>query len=382
MIVVIDTNNMPRNAAAPSAAFRRVTKLVEEGVIQVEMPFVIAEEWRTQQAEHLRKQLQKSEEALKDLLDGGFLEGHDEVPNLTRSVDAVRRTTPDVEALSRRALERLLGQLRTEVTPIATAHGSKVIDAYFKGSAPFSGVKSRKDFPDAFIYEAVSDFAGVDPPELLVVVTADGNLSKHLSALPGVTCVASLEHLVESDQIRGLTLEIALEAKWRAELPNIVAAVRQNAQAPLATVDFQNSFVNSLAGHTVYHQTIPSDDGEATISQVNDPDDLEIEWDDVEDYGPGLFRAPFSCTSEVLLGFPVYYSEAYSQPDHIMVQWGDPEETRSFEAEAYANVKVRGFLSIELDEWPGAMAAANFAVSVDEISQVELDEDEDGNVLH
>lgn len=382
MIVVIDTNNLPRNAAAPSAAFRRVTKLVEEGVIKVEMPFVIAEEWRTQQTGHLRKQLQKSEEALKDVLEGGYLQGHAEVQNLTRSIDAIRRTTPDVEALSRRALERLLGQLRTEVTPIATTHGSKVIDAYFKGSAPFSVVKSRKDFPDAFIYEAVSDFTGDDQPKSLVVVTADGNLSKHLSALPDVTCVASLEQLVESDQVRQLTLEIALEARWRGDLPNIVGTVRQNAEAPLSTVDFRNSFVDSVAGHTVYHQTIPSDDGEATISQVDDPDDLEIEWDDIEDYGPGLFRVPFSCTSEVLLGFPVYYSEAYSQPDHIMVQWSDPEETRSFEAEAYANAKVRGFLSIELDEWPGAMAAANFAVSVDEISQIELDEDEDGNALH
>jgi hypothetical protein len=382
MIVVLDTNNLPRNVAAPSAAFRRITKLIEEGVIRVEMPFVIAEEWRTQQAEHLRRQLQKSEEALKDILEGGHLEGNAEVPPLAASIDAIRRTAPHVDALSRQALERLIRQLRTEVIPIAGIHGSRVIEAYFKGAAPFSGVKARKDFPDAFIYEAVSDLARVDPPEQFVVVTADGNLSKSLSALRNVTCVASLEQLVESDQVSRLTADIALETRWRAELQEVVATVRQRLQLLLATVDFQNSFVNSVAEHRVYHPSIPSDDGEAGISQVDDPEDMEIEWDAVEDYGPGLFRVPFSCRSEVLLGFPVHYSEAYGQPEFVMIQWGDHEETPSFEAEAYAFACVRGFLSIALNEWPNNAAPQNVVASVDEIAEIKLDEDEYGNALH
>ena len=190
--VVIDTNNLPRSVSSPSAAFKRTVKLIQEGVIRVLMPHVVAEEWRTQQLEHLRKQFQKADEAFKEMLNGGHLEGHGELGALTAAGAAIERTAASIETISHQALERLLQQLQTEVIPIANEHGSRVAAAYFKGSSPFAGVKSRKDFPDAFVYEAVADLAGPDPADHVVVVTADGNLRKHLSSLPGTTCVETL----------------------------------------------------------------------------------------------------------------------------------------------------------------------------------------------
>jgi hypothetical protein len=59
--------------------------------------------------------------------------------------------------ISQKALDRLLDILQTEVIPIANEHGGRVAVACFNGTLPFAGIKSRKDFPDALVYESVAD---------------------------------------------------------------------------------------------------------------------------------------------------------------------------------------------------------------------------------
>lgn len=379
--VVIDTNQLPRNVSGSSAAFKRLVKLTQEGVLGVLMPHVIAEEWRTQQLEHLRKQFQKADEALKDVLGGGHLEGQGQLGALTAAAAAVEQSAADVHAVSQQALERLLQQLQTQVIPIANDHGPRVAAAYFKGSSPFTGVKSRKDFPDAFVYEAVADLAGPGPDDHLVVATADKNLSKHLSSLPGVTCIESLEQLVESEQVKVLAAEIDLEAKWQEEFQTTVAAVRDLGDEVLDDPDLTNSFIHTLAGHEVSHPSIPSDDNEARVSMVDGPEGMEVDWGEAEDYGPGMLRVPFSCTAGVLLDFYIYYADAYGQPDFISVQWEDPEERRFFDAQASAAAKVKGYLSFALINWPDSIDVNSVEVTVDGITDVDLQEDKHGGAL-
>lgn len=378
--VVIDTNNLPRSLSSPSAAFKRTVKLTQEGVIGVLMPHVVAEEWRTQQLEHLRRQLQKAEGAVKDLLTGGHVTGHGELVALDAAGAAIAETAAGVEAISHQSLEHLLGELQTQVIPIADAHGSRVATAYFKGSSPFSGVKARKDFPDAFVYEAVADLTGVEPADHLVIVTADGNLRKHLLTLPGTTCFETLEQFVESEQVKELTAAIALETQWHEELPGVLAAIKEHEQ-DLITQSFINSFINTLAHQQVEHPSIPSDNRDATVSMIGDPENIEIDWDEAEDYGPGVLRVPFVCTSEVLLDFYIFHADAYDQPDFISVQWADHEEQPFFDAQANATAEVKGHMSVTLKEWPESMGPTSIEATVDEIAEVDLDEDDTGNAL-
>lgn len=378
--VVIDTNSLPRNPSSPSAAHKRTISLIEEGVLQVLMPHVVAEEWRTQQLEHLRKQLQKAGEALKDILGSGHMEGHNGQAALNAAATAIVQTAPDIDAISHQALQRLLDDLQTQIIPMANEHGARVTAAYFKGSPPFSSAKSRKDFPDALIFEAIADLTGTDPARHLVVVTADQNFAKHLSTLPGCTCVATLEALVESDPVKQLAGGIALEAKWRQAMPAIVAAVRDH-EDDLFTSSFVNSFVNKLASLTAKHPSIPSDNNDAIVSMVDDPENIEIDWNNVEDYGPGLLRVPFTCTSEVLLDFLIYHADAFHQPDCIKVQLADYEATPFFDAQAYATAEVAGFIAIELHDWLEEIDPATIEAAVDEITQLELKEDDAGRAL-
>lgn len=378
--IVIDTNKLPRNLSAPSAAFTRIVRLVEEGVIEVIMPHVIAEEWRTQQMEHLRKQLQKAGDALKDLLGGGHLYSHDQLVALTNGATAAQQTTNDIEGVSQQALARLLTQLQTTAIPVADTHGGRVIASYFKGSPPFSGLKTREDFPDAFVYETLADL-NRDAENPIIFITADKNLATHASSLAGVRCMETLEQLVESEAVQQLTAQIELETQWRDALPGILAALQQSEGTLIADPSFINSFINSLAGREVEHHSIPSDNSDARIDMVDDPTDVEIDWDNAEDYGPGVVRVPFTCQSEVLLDFYIHHADAYGQPDHIRIQWADHEVHHFFEAQSDATAAVQGFISVTLEEWSAGLDEDTTDVSVDEITEADLVEDKFGNAL-
>jgi PIN domain len=379
--LVIDTNRLPTNLSSPSAAFRRVCGLVGEDVVEVVMPSVLAEEWRTQQLEQLKNQMQKAQQATKGLLGGGHLEGHPQVSTLEPALTALDALSGEVEGLSQRTLQRLVEQLQAEVIPVADAHGRRVISSYFEGGPPFSGIKARQDFPDAYAYEAILDTLNDGSNDPVVVVTSDKNLAKHLSSVNNVTCHDTLEAFVESEMIQAAIAAVQSEVHWRAALPNIVAAL-QVAQHQMLDVTFVNSFINKLAGMEVSHSFIPSDSNDAIVSMVDDPGDIDVAWNEAEDYGPGILRVPFSCESELLLDFYVYYADSYALPEYISVQYLDPEEHHYFEAQAHAMALVRGHLVISLEDWSEEDFIESASVLVDDITAIELQKDDVGNALY
>lgn len=366
----------------PSATFQRTVKLAEEGVIRVLLPHVVAEEWRTQQLEHTRKQLQKIETALRDLTATGHLEGHEQLPRIRQASTAIPLVLNDVDALSRAALQRLLDALRAEVVPVGVTHGARVLAAYFGSQPAFNGLKNRQDFPDAFVYEAICDLVGAPPPnDALSVVTADANLGRHVGALLGVTRYDSLQAFVESQAVQLAAAEIRQEeAQWAEALPNVLQRVRA-VEEDFQKDSFTQSLINALHGVEVTHHSLPSDGGEATIGFVSDPDDLSFEWNDAQNYGPRILRVPFICECEVSLSMPVYYADAYGLDERFSVRFADPDDTAFFDAEAEAKVKVRGFALITTKDWPDSIDEDTVEIAFDSIEEAELVEDAEGGVV-
>jgi hypothetical protein len=96
--VVLDTNQLPRSVSSTSAAFKWTLKLIQEGVLKILMPEIIAEEWRTQQLEHMRKHFQKAAESLKILLEDGHINGHSQLGALSNASPAIDQMAADVSA--------------------------------------------------------------------------------------------------------------------------------------------------------------------------------------------------------------------------------------------------------------------------------------------
>jgi hypothetical protein len=379
--VVIDTNNLPLSPNSQSAALSRIDRLLGEKVLAVLMPAVVAEEWRTQRMEAIRSQLQKAETALSGLASEKQLHSDEVLTAFGSALDKVSELMPKAEELSHVLLNHLLERLKSTIVETGD-HSTQVLRAYFRGDPPFSSPKSRKDFPDAFLYESIRESISDAPNDSFSVVTKDANLAKHLSKLAGVKVYDSLEDLVESDEVQELVSAVEQETLWRKRVPQVLDVLRQLNEEDLVT-KISNSFINKLASRRVSHSSIPADNGDASVSMVDDPTDVEVDWDDASDYGPGLLRIPFSCVSEVLLDFYVYYADAYGMDsDHVSITWADPETHHYFDAQSYSTARVNGYVLFTIAQWQDALLLENVEATVDEISEVDLEEDDSGNVLH
>lgn len=85
------------------------------------------------------------------------------------------------------------------IEPMGLMDGKNVMESYFLGSSPFPNPKSRKDIPDAFIFEAIRSISRQHP---IIFICHDSNLRNKCSELDNVTCCNSFKDFYEMDVVK------------------------------------------------------------------------------------------------------------------------------------------------------------------------------------
>jgi hypothetical protein len=274
---------------------------------------------------------QKSIKKLRDICPG--VPECDELQSAVEEVKSHRDQVSD-------ELENWLGEIKAQVHPVEAEHGLAVLDSYFDGSPPFAQVKSRNDFPDAFIYQAVLTLKDKVSP--LHVISNDKNLREHVAKLEGVTVHSSVDEFVKHSAISKL-VQSTENLEW---FMKFVTAI--DGQASRETI--VEEIEKQLPGHSV--AGLP-EDYEATIDPFDEIRELELDVDNVDDYGDGLFSIPFTAFSECLVGFCipkwVYYGIDEKHKPTSIEDWND----YVFRAEDYFYLKITGRVTFETE--PGAL---------------------------
>lgn len=79
-------------------------------------------------------------------------------------------------------------------------HGVQIMDSYFNGMPPFEKRKSRKDIPDAFIYEQIKDIS--QDFNNVIFISNDTNLRKKVEKNIEIEVYKSLEKFIKSNKIQ------------------------------------------------------------------------------------------------------------------------------------------------------------------------------------
>lgn len=85
------------------------------------------------------------------------------------------------------------------VVPIQPEHGKIVMDAYFNGQKPFSGIKSRSDIPDAFIFCSLNEL--LKSNEKVIFVSSDKKFCKAICS-ENIICFDNLSDLFSAGPAR------------------------------------------------------------------------------------------------------------------------------------------------------------------------------------
>ena len=200
----IDTTTFTSEPSRRKTAFRIVTRLVASDQLTIHISEIVRREFLTRQQEQSSSAVHKVESALKYLL---------RRPLSEKLESQIRDAISLFHSMRSEALSHVIDEFdawlrkhKVVVHEIEPSHGERVVARYFDGAAPFESAKSRKDFPDAFIFACLMD-ASLTYDHLHVVSSDGGFLDAVASEIPSATCYSSLVSFVGSDFCKALTRE-------------------------------------------------------------------------------------------------------------------------------------------------------------------------------
>lgn len=379
--VFIDTNALPRDPSRVGTTFTRLSELANMDIVHIFLSRVVVEELRSQWLANFADNLTRTLDLVRYVAKHPWLEGMqavDKLKEIDKELDPIRE---DSFELSNRKISDFLNNLHAEILEIENYHGNKIIQSYFKGSPPFRNVKSREDFPDAFIFECAIDLVGKGLD--LHCIVADSTMMNSLINVEHVKVYKDIYTFLQSDIVRMEVRRVEVERAWQEILERVRPMLPIFSNAIKNTLANQEPYLDALHFYGVYHTRLPSDSGEAYIAGVYNPENIVLKWDQLGDFGPGSISVPITFESKVDIEFDIFRGDAFDVPDEVYVDIQDPEIHTYFEASATLRVQVDAMMIVNFD-WEDKEddeLLDELEIEVDEIESVTVIEDSKGNIF-
>jgi hypothetical protein len=252
------------------------------------------------------------------------------------------------------------------------------MEAYFAGTPPFKGQKSRVDIPDNFIWQTVLDVHR-DFGELSIVA-GDKAFGTAAESHAGITVYEALDDFIDSPGCQAL---VKRESTDRAGAYISALLMSDHSRVQEAV---EEALMDQLSGRAVSSDDIPEDNHEATISSIEGLISLGLDRHELRYFGEGVFTVPFAARVEALLEYAIFMGDYYTLHDdksagiHV-----EPWNDHYFLAEEHYELIVEGTVAIDLGraieeekvtEEGVARLMAAAAIRVDEVTEVSVAEEE------
>lgn len=378
--LVIDSTALRNDPARKKAGFRAVKGLVKAEKLKLHIPYVVKQEFLTQQIEEYHAGLSQiatniSKFRKKNLPDNAknFLhETNQSLINLDQQLAKFARSD----------FEEWLIELAAQMHPIDASHGVKVIDAYFKGHPPFREKKRRDDIPDAFIWQTVLDIA--QQYGEVIVVSSDKGIKDASDSAEKVTAFSSIDEFISSDVCQPLLREEQAKLTFQRFL-SLVPEINQKIEATIRA-----QVVDALHGKTVKSEQIPDDNNEGTIFGIGRAEDIEIQTTEVGYYGEGLFVVPVEFSIDCLISYAIFKMDfwtlseekaKYISISELNDHYYDAEEDYSLSVEASISLDFETvvFESNDSTDEELAKLGEDVDIALDSIDEVNVASDFDWN---
>lgn len=343
--LVLDTGIYRKDPNRDGPAFDAIVNLASSGLLKLHIPYVVEREFQTNQRKVYEADLKKALSGLSGLSRKKLSKQTSE--KITAILDDLKASSDDVLADAEGMLVSWAESINAKRIPLCIEQASSALEAYFQGLAPLKEVKIRDDIPDSFIARAIEKILP-NVAELHFVVE-DAKLRETFDVLETVHTYKNLNEFIASDLIQDELLEADLMEKFD-QIKEVIASVEAESEQIKYTIakDVGEAIVNS----TINDSSIPDDNHEATINGYNDPEDIELNMEDISYFGNGSFGIPFTASMEVGAYYYLFKADYYAMD----AKYGDkmPSVTdhndHYYEAEDTFYVRIHGMVSIDVDK--------------------------------
>lgn len=365
--ILIDTNIYRKDPNQTGLPFKAIKRLCKASALRLHIPYIVLREFQTQQLEQYRKEIQAALKGISTVLDRRL---SDKVKaQLAGIKTAVEEIMPTVEQDAQDGLVRWAEDAGATLYPMDADDARRAMEAYFTGQLPLKESKSRKDIPDAFLFQSALTVLGA--VEALYIVSEDGVFGEAAATVKGITVLKSLSEFIELP-----TVQAALAVQ--DVLDKVALVIDQLATAPdQIALAFMDEIGEKVMWEKIQSKNIPDDNHEASISSFGDPKNLEIDFEEAAYFGEGQLGLPFRCSMTVSAIYYFFKSDFYMLDVKDQPSISDHND-HYFEAEDDFEIVINGSISVNVNldlvsAEKGVDEYVDFdAIKIDEVTNIDI----------
>ena len=313
--IILDSSIINRDRSFSGPDMKLLKRLSSLGLLQWHIPWVIYQEIITHNQTEGIKKIDKLGKHLDDLEKVGV------VSTVTSKIRTIRDLISEVrtEFDCKIYWNTIFKEANAQIDTFNTKLSYDVMCSYFNGEAPFPEPKSRKDIPDAFIYEHIKEYASHKP---VFFICGDNNLSIKCNNLNNVVVFSSLKDFYQSDEYKPIESKYKNIEQYNKGLKvisvnasQIISKAREDVYGDLL-VDFNQGIEN---------YNILSDEHEGILTGISNISKVEILFNDIK-YVDNKFYIPISVIGDFVIEYFLYKADYPLYDDRkirIIEDWND-----------------------------------------------------------
>lgn len=316
MNVSIDTSILRRDRKLESSDILLLGKMSKLGLLKLHVPWIIYREATTQNHIEIKTTVDRIIKELNSFDKKGINESeHLKFKKIAKQIQEI-----DIETSTIKHWNNFIRDTKSILHKIDEKHGELVMSSYFLGQAPFPEPKSRKDIPDAFIYQALQTIS--DKFGKILFISDDENLRTSCDKLSNVIGLKTFSDLFDLPDFKSINDQYKKIEHYADEL-----IILEDSIDKLKEVADEDVF-NELFNDTIISSpNIPDDNNEGRLINIEEVSNIEIDKTKIQ-YIENYFYIPVKAEGVFTIDYFIYKSDYYIIDDrrniHIIDNdWND-----------------------------------------------------------
>ncbi|GJM63216.1 hypothetical protein PEDI_37680 [Persicobacter diffluens] len=342
MNIVIDTSILRKDRGFLNSDILLLKKLSKLELLKIHFPWVVYKESTSHNFKDIDSVIGKAIKEITSLNRKGISnEVYVELEEVAKKLDSIKST---IDKSVDKHWTDFINDTGAILHEINNEHGKLVMSSYFGGDKPFPEPKSRKDIPDAFIYEAIKSI--IESVGNVYFICADNNLRNVVNDLGSSFAFASYADFYKSSDYKAIEDEYKKIEHYSDEL----ILLKENT-GKISEFAISEIYGDVFAGNDqeIFHESLPSDDNIGMLQDMDNVTVNKIHLDEIQ-FIDGVFYIPINISATFGIEYFMFKSDYYMEAEGRNISIIDDDWNKHyFLIYENFNVKLSYQCSIEQD---------------------------------
>ncbi|PRB05268.1 hypothetical protein CQ046_05245 [Chryseobacterium sp. MYb7] len=311
MNISIDSSILRRDRTLSSSDILLLAKMSKLGLLKFHISWIVYKEITTTNYLESKEIINKVIKELNNINKKGV----DDIDffkfkKIAREIEAI-----DIEKSTQKHWKNFIKDSKIILHTIDEKHGENVMNSYFEGTEPFPTPKSRKDIPDAFIYQALKTMSKTFGQ--IHFICDDNNLRESCDNLPNIIGIKEFSELYDLPEFKLINDKYKSIEHYADEL----LIIEDNIQEikVIANDDIWNNILNDII---IFSTNIPDDNNEGRLVGIDEVSNIEIDSSKIQ-YIDNYFYIPIKAEGLFTIEYFIYKSDYYIFDERRNIQITD-----------------------------------------------------------